>query len=113
MHNPTAKPLDSKINREGYHSGNPSITEDGSRMFFTRSQLTGNDLSESKIFVSVNKAQNWGAPVELKGINGNYIAKQAAPGVVFGKEVLFFSSNMDGGFGGFDIYYADRINDET
>ncbi|MBL0008073.1 MAG: OmpA family protein [Saprospiraceae bacterium] len=109
----TAKPLDSKINREGYHSGNPSITEDGSRMFFTRSQLTGNDLSESKIFVSVNKAQNWGAPVELKGINGNYIAKQAAPGVVFGKEVLFFSSNMDGGFGGFDIYYADRINDET
>ena len=82
-------------------------------MFFTRSQLTGNDLSESKIFVSVNKAQNWGAPVELKGINGNYIAKQAAPGVVFGKEVLFFSSNMDGGFGGFDIYYADRINDET
>ena len=109
----TAKPLDSKINREGYHSGNPSITEDGSRMFFTRSQLTGNDLSESKIFVSVNKAQNWGAPVELKGINGNYIAKQAAPGVVFGKEVLFFSSNMDGGFGGFDIYYADPINDET
>jgi peptidoglycan-associated lipoprotein len=109
----TAKPLESKINREGYHSGNPSITEDGSRMFFTRSQLTGNDLSESKIFVSVNKAQNWGAPVELKGINGNYIAKQAAPGVVFGKEVLFFSSNMDGGFGGFDIYYADRINDET
>ncbi len=109
----TAKPLESKINREGYHSGNPSITEDGSRMFFTRSQLTGNDLSESKIFVSVNKAQNWGAPVELKGINGNYIAKQAAPGVVFGKEVLFFSSNMDGGFGGFDIYYADRINDDT
>ncbi len=109
----TAKPLESKINREGYHSGNPSITEDGSRMFFTRSQLTGNDLSESKIFMSINKAQNWGAPVELTGINGNYIAKQAAPGVVFGKEVLFFSSNMDGGFGGFDIYYADRINDES
>jgi peptidoglycan-associated lipoprotein len=107
------KPLDSKINREGYHAGNPSMSPDGSRMFFTRSVLTGNDLSESKIFMSVNKAQNWGAPIELAGINGNYIAKQAAPGELFGKEVLFFSSNMAGGFGGFDIYYADRITDET
>ena len=108
-----AKPLDSKINREGFHTGSPSIAPDGSRMFFTRSQLTGNDLTESKIFMSVNKAQNWGAPVELKGINGNYIAKQPAPGILFGKEVLFFSSNMDGGLGGYDLYYADRINDET
>jgi peptidoglycan-associated lipoprotein len=109
----TPKPLESKINREGYHTGNPSMAPDGSRMFFTRSVLTGNDLSESKIFVSVNKAQNWGAPVELGGINGNYIAKQPAPGVLFGKEVLFFSSNMPGGFGGYDLYYSDRINDET
>jgi peptidoglycan-associated lipoprotein len=109
----TAKPLDSKINREGYHTGNPSISPDGSRMFFTRSELTGNDLSSSKIFMSVSKAQNWGAPVELQGINGNYIAKQAAPGVLFAKEVLFFSSNMAGGFGGYDLYYSDRISDDT
>lgn len=108
-----AKPIGEKINREGYHSGNPTIAPDGSRMFFTRSVLTGNDLSESKIFMSENKAQNWSAPVELQGINGNYIAKQAAPGVLFGKEVLFFSSNMAGGTGGYDLYYADRISDDT
>ena len=107
------KPLESKINREGYHTGNPSMSPDGGRMFFTRSVLTGNDLSESKIFMSENKAQNWSAPVELQGINGNYIAKQAAPGVLFGKEVLFFSSNMPGGLGGFDLYYADRLTDDT
>ena len=109
----TPKPLDNKINRVGYHTGNPSISPDGSRLFFTRSQLTGNDLSESKIFVSISKGQNWSAPIELGGINGNYIARHPAPGLLFGKEVLFFSSDMPGGFGGFDIYYADRINDET
>lgn len=109
----TPKPMESKINREGYHTGNPSFSPDGSRMFFTRSVLTGNELSDSKIFMSVSKGQNWGAPVELTGVNGNYIAKQAAPGALFGKEVLFFSSNMPGGFGGYDLYYADRINDET
>jgi peptidoglycan-associated lipoprotein len=108
-----AKPIGDKINREGYHTGNPAIAPDGSRMFFNRSLLTGNDLSESKIFMSEGKGQNWGAPVELKGINGNYIAKQPAYGALFGKEVLFFSSNMPGGFGGYDIYYADRISDDT
>ncbi len=108
-----AKMMNSKINREGFHTGNPSITPDGSRLFFTRSELEGNDLATSKIFVSIAKGQNWGAPVELTGINGNYIAKQAVPGELFGKEVLFFSSDMAGGFGGFDIYYATRINDET
>ena len=108
-----AKPIGDKINREGYHSGNPTIAPDGSRMFFTRSVLTGNDLSESKIFMSENKAQNWSAPVELTGINGNYIAKQAAPGLLFGKEVLFFSSNMAGGNGGYDIYYSERISDDS
>ncbi len=108
-----AKEMNSKINREGYHTGNPSISADGSRMFFTRSELEGNDLATSKIFVSIANGQNWGAPVELTGINGNYIAKQAVPGYLFGKEVLFFSSDMAGGFGGFDIYYSSRMDDET
>ncbi len=108
-----AKPMDTKINREGYHTGNPSMTSDGARMFFTRAVLTGNDLTESKIYMSEGKAQNWGAPIELKGINGNYIAKQATPGNLYGKEVLFFSANIPGGFGGFDIYYSSRITDDT
>lgn len=109
----TPKPLDNKINREGYHTGNPSISPEGSRLFFTRSVLTGNELSESKIFMSVSKGQNWSAPVELAGVNGNYIATHPAAGYLFGKEVLFFSSNMPGGYGGYDIYYSERINDET
>ncbi|HJW29599.1 MAG TPA: hypothetical protein VJ508_10165, partial [Saprospiraceae bacterium] len=109
----SAKSLPDKINREGFHTGNPSLTADGGRMFFTRAELTGNDLSDSKIFMSENKGQNWSAPVELKGINGNYIAKNPMPGRLYGKEVLFFSSNMPGGFGGYDIYYSTRISDDT
>jgi hypothetical protein len=62
-----AKLMPDKINTPGYHVGNPSITTDGARMFFTRAQLTGNELSESKICMSEGKAQNWGAPIELNG----------------------------------------------
>jgi peptidoglycan-associated lipoprotein len=109
----TAKPLPDKINREGYHTGSPSLSPDGLKLFFTRSLLTGNEVTESKIFISLKKADNWGPPEELTGINGNFLAKQPSPGTLFGKEVLFFSSNMPGGFGGFDIYYADRLSETT
>lgn len=109
----SAKPLSDKINREGYHTGNPSISSDGTRMFFTRSLLTGNDLTESKIFMSQEKSESWGPPVELTGINGDYIAKHPSPGQLYGKEVLFFTANIPGGHGGYDIYYADRLSDES
>ena len=109
----TAKPLGDKVNREGYHTGNPSLSPDGSKLFFTRSILTGNELTESRIYMSPNKGESWGPAEDLTGVNGNYIAKQPSPGVLFGKEVLFFSSNMLGGFGGFDLYYADRISENT
>lgn len=107
----SAKPLSDKINREGYHTGNPSLSPDGTKLFFTRSLLTGNDLTESKIFMAPEQGGSWGAPVELAGINGNYIARHPSPGSIFGKEVLFFSANIPGGVGGYDIYYADRLSE--
>lgn len=107
-----SKPIDEVINRDGYHTANPSFSHDGTKMFFTRALLTGNALTESKIFMSQEKGEkDWGPPVELQGINGDYIARHPAYGQLYGKEVLFFSANMPGGFGGFDLYYADRISD--
>lgn len=108
-----SKELGEEINRPGYHTSNVSFSPDGTKMFFTRAQLTGNDLTESKIFMSQEAGGNWGAPVELIGVNGDYMATHPAYGVLFGKEVLFFSANIPGGFGGFDIYYAERISDDT
>ncbi|MBK8562540.1 MAG: hypothetical protein IPN76_04150 [Saprospiraceae bacterium] len=43
---------------------------------------------------------------ELKGVNGDYIAKSPCVGELLEGEVLFFVSDMEGGQGGFDIYYA-------
>lgn len=107
---PTA--LDEVINREGWHNSNVAISQDGSRMYFVRSKLEGNELSESKIYMSRATGEgNWGPADEVQGVNGEWIAKHPAVGELFGKEVLFFVSNMDGGFGGFDIYYATLKGD--
>jgi peptidoglycan-associated lipoprotein len=95
-----------RINRENYHTGNVSISSDGRTMFFTRSQIQGEELIESEIFMSSYDGNDWGAPQRLEGVNGDWIATHPAPGELFGNQVLYFSSNMDGGRGGFDIYYA-------
>ncbi|MBK7871836.1 MAG: OmpA family protein [Saprospiraceae bacterium] len=98
--------LDEKINRPGYHNVNVSVSPDGNRMFFTRAQLEGNVMSEGKIYYSVGGDDAWSAANEVQGINGAYINKHPVVGELFGREVLFFSSNMPGGKGGFDLYYA-------
>lgn len=98
--------LSDEINREGYHAVNPTLSPDGKRLFFNRSETTGNVLSYSKIFMSEQSGSSWAPPNEVAGVNGDYIAKSPAVGELFGKEVLFFASNMEGGEGGYDIYYA-------
>lgn len=102
------KALNSKINREGYHTGNLTFSDDGNIMFFTRMQLNGNTVGESKLYFSEKKGNTWKGATEVTGINGDYIVKHPAVGEHFGNEVLFFSANMPGGTGGYDIYYATK-----
>lgn len=106
------KALPNTINREGYHTGNVKFSPDGGRMYFTRAITDGDELAESKIFVSTGDDGNWGAPNEVPVINGDYIATHPAVGALLGNEVLFFSSNMEGGQGGYDIYYSVRRGNE-
>ena len=90
----------------GKYTANISISRDGQRLYFTRQDLNGNGIISSKIYISQKSGDGWGAAEEVNGINGDYLANYPAVGELFGKEVIFFSSNMEGGQGGWDIYYA-------
>ncbi|MFT4664095.1 MAG: peptidoglycan-associated lipoprotein [Polaribacter sp.] len=96
------------IHRDGFHIGNLAMSKNGETMYFTRAKLDGNIIGESKIYQSRMSDDGWGPANEVEGINGDYVAKQAAPGELFGEQVLFFISNMEGGYGGFDIYYSPK-----
>lgn len=99
-------PLGEKINRPGYHTANVALSPNNKRLYFTRASLQGNTISESKIYMSTKGSDGWEGATELEGINGDYIATHPAVGELFSKEVLFFVSDMEGGYGGLDIYYA-------
>lgn len=102
--------LGEQINRPDYHNSNVTLSPDGRRMFFTRQLLGGNLVSESKIYMSEASGNGWGPANLLEGVNGEYIANHPAVGELFGNEVLFFTSNMEGGYGGMDIYYSSFKN---
>ncbi len=103
--------LDEGVNRPGFHTVNTSLSPDGSRMYFNRIEMKGNIPVASKIYLSEGGGGSWKSANELQGVNGNFLALHPAVGELFGKEVLFFVSDMEGGHGGLDIYYATYKGD--
>ncbi len=95
------------VNRADIDQGNVCISKDGNMMYFTRVELDGNVLGKSKLFYAKKNGGEWGPAREVGSLNGNYIIKHPALGELFGKQVLFFVSNMEGSKGGSDIFYAE------
>ena len=104
--------LGGEVNRVGSHQGNVSFSPDGQTMYFSRFVLSGNEISESTIFYSTKQGDGtWGAAKEVSGINGKWQVKHPAVGELYGKPVIFFTSNMESTKGGFDIFYANKLGE--
>ncbi len=99
------------INRVGYHTANVSFSKDGNTMYFTRTISDGGHMEESKIYVSTRTATDWSPALEVKGVNGDYLARHPVEGELYGSKVLLFSANIPGGKGGFDLYYSNKISE--
>lgn len=100
------------INRPGFHSGGVSFSADGRKMYFTRAQMEANGIETSRVYVSYFRDRAWGAAQDVAALNGPFLNKHPMEGELFGKKVLYFSSDRPGGEGGFDLYYADINGDE-
>jgi len=104
--------LGKEVNRPGVHSANPALSADGRRLYYNRIMMESNRIAEAKIYVSDVEDNGWKSGNPVSGINADgRLVLQPAPGELFGEEVLFFVSDMDGGYGGRDIYYAPYQGD--
>lgn len=104
--------LGKEVNRPGVHSANPALSADGRRLYYNRIAMESNRITEAKIYMSDVEDNGWKSGNPVSGINADgRLVLQPAPGELFGGEVLYFVSDMDGGYGGRDIYYAPYEGD--
>lgn len=98
------------------HEGPCSFSTDGNKIFFTRSnQLNGAPVldDEGKIQLQIYEATfdgtNWSGVKILSFNKGNdsYMHPSISPD----GEKLYFASNKSGGYGGYDIYFAEKAGD--
>lgn len=98
------------INTDGYSFKSPSINADGTEIYFASNipgGFGGFDIWKTK---KINST--WEAPKNL-GKLLNSSADDINPFIsqINSNNKLYFSSERDGGFGGFDIYSAVKIGD--
>lgn len=108
--------IGSPINTEGYE-GFPSISADGSTLYFVRQNVAGPVSKElrkelmfcTSIYMSKkNSTGEWSIPEKLPWpINQDC---EKAPRIMADGRTLIFSSNRPGGYGGFDMFQS-TLND--
>jgi outer membrane protein OmpA-like peptidoglycan-associated protein/tetratricopeptide (TPR) repeat protein len=109
-----------KINTK-YHEGLVSFTPDGKTMYFSRESYFEQDFekdslsktrfSQLYLFKATKLGKDWDTIESLKLNSENYSVKN--PSVSSDGTTLYFSSNMPGGFGDFDIYKVMINQDGT
>lgn len=97
--NVTALPF----NNISYSTRNPSISADGNTLYFS-SDMPGGHGGEDIWKVTVN-SDSFGTPINL-GTPINTSANESFP-FISNKNVLYYSSDNENGFGGMDVYKLD------
>ncbi len=97
--------------RNTYNESNPSFTADGKMVAFMRNnmaedeRITSNSGLEMSLYTAdVDADGNWLNPRSFPYNNGS----TGFPALSPDGNTIYFASNRNGGYGGFDIYRSDR-----
>jgi outer membrane protein OmpA-like peptidoglycan-associated protein len=117
----------SEVINKSFYEGTPWVSADGSLLFYSsnasiqtkyrkegknhKAGLSEAGLNVLYIYTSRYKNNTWSKPVALNINHPEYSCVFPC----FSKDMkhLYFSSNMQGGYGGFDLYRAEKLTDST
>ena len=110
------KELNGAINTK-MHESNGVLTKDGNTLYFSRNNYTQKKVKdENKVtHLNIYKASlvngEWANVIELPFNNANY--SMMHPALNFDESRLYFSSDMPGSIGSFDLFYVDINSNGT
>jgi outer membrane protein OmpA-like peptidoglycan-associated protein len=94
-----------------YHEGPTAFFKDGSKVVFTRNNFlngktgrSSDGINKLKMYMADAKGDAWGNIVELPFNSDEY--STGHPALSADNSLLFFASDMPGGFGGTDLYVS-------
>lgn len=100
-----------------FHEGPAAFNQTANEIFFTRSRpsdLTAKSKNEKQVQLTIfhgrKGAEDWEQLTELPFSSNEYSI--AHPALSAGGQYLVFSSDMPGGFGGMDLYFVERTNNQ-
>jgi len=96
--------LNSPVN-EGEATGNRK----GSEIYLTKCPIDKKSLKACYIYVSLKKGESFSEP-EMVQLCSDSLVNCVHPSLSFDELTLYFSSDMKGGHGGFDLYKATRAS---
>ncbi len=105
----------SKYINTSFHESAPSLNKGQNQIAFTRSSFNGmketrgkNKVSHQQIFISSDKAHDWKLikPFQLNSTEHS----SCHPAFTSDGNTMYFASDMQGGFGGMDIYVTRNIS---
>lgn len=96
------QPVEGEINTDA-DEGSVAFSPDGRKMYFSRATLAENADASVAIFVSERNDASWSEPEKIH-IDGDSIFDYAHPAVSHDGRFLIFSSNLKGGYGGYDLW---------
>ena len=96
-------------NSEEYSTGHPTVSADGSRLYFVSDRPGGQGGTD--LYVCTWQRNTWGRPVNL-GRQINTPGDEMFP-FIHSSGVLYFASNGRGGLGGLDIYRVDLMRGDN
>ncbi|MCB9285611.1 MAG: carboxypeptidase regulatory-like domain-containing protein [Lewinellaceae bacterium] len=95
------------------HFCNGTLTPDNKRFYFTictTAEKKGQFVTRCAIYVTKRQGNTWSLPERLRDYVNLEDATTTQPFVIFNgtTEILYFSSDRPGGYGGLDIWYITR-----
>lgn len=99
----------STILNTDYHDGPACISADGNTIYFNRSEYKEKKgfVNNSKLYTAQRSGNDWKKVTPIDELNSDSYSI-AHPSISSDSKVLFFSSNMPGGYGGKDIWLSKR-----